>query len=91
MSISDSIIITADHGEVLGLVRKIAQVQNCIAETDLRLANRRRMLPTLAGMVGASRSGHDPILTSFPVATPRKCHVPADRKLLAVPNVSSRN
>ena len=33
----------------------------------------------------------DPTLTSPPVATPRKCHVPDARKVLAVPNVSSMN
>jgi len=40
---------------------------------------------------GPSCSGQDPTLTSSPVATPRKCHVPDARNVLAVPNVSSRN
>ena len=40
---------------------------------------------------GSSRCSQDPTLTSPPVATPRKCHVPAARKLPAVPKVSSRN
>ena len=38
-----------------------------------------------------SRCSQDPTVTSSPVATPRKRHVPAARKVLAVPNVSSRN